>query len=110
MRAAVRSAGVTKLAGSAAFAWSTYGWSNSPARNLTRRIRRTASSMRVIEIGRCCTSCAPKSRKFVETISESVPAFSAAAAASGPSAATPWPHGPVSGFTGGQARSSATAV
>ena len=43
-------------------------------------------------------------------ISESTPAFSASAAASGPSAATPWPHSPVSGLTGGQARISATAV
>ena len=49
-RAAARSAGVTKLVGSTALAWSTYGWSNSPARNLTRRIRRTASSMRDIEM------------------------------------------------------------
>src|SRR6266568_1038322 len=50
----------------------------------------------------------------VLVISESTPAFSASAAASGPSAATPWPHGlphgASLGFTGGQARSSATAV
>jgi hypothetical protein len=52
----------------------------------------------------------PWSRMFVETISESVPAMSAWAPASGPSAATPCPHGPSSGSLGGQARSSATAV
>ena len=46
VRAAVRSAGVRKLAGSTALAWSTYGCSKRPARNLTRRIRRTASSSR----------------------------------------------------------------
>ncbi len=44
------------------------------------------------------------------TISESVPAISALAPASGPSAAVPWPQEPVAGFTGGQARVSATAV
>ncbi len=66
--------------------------------------------MRFIETWRRWTSCAPKSRKLVETISESVPAFRAFAAASGPSAAVPCPHGPLSGFTGGQARVSATAV
>ena len=47
---------------------------------------------------------------LVLTISESVPAISALAPASGPSAAVPWPHGPSSGVTGGQARVSATAV
>ena len=47
---------------------------------------------------------------FLLTISESVPAFSAAAAAPGPSSAMPWPHGPSSGVLGGQVRSSATAV
>src|SRR3954467_7134675 len=46
----------------------------------------------------------------VLVISESVPEFSASAAASGPSAATPCPHGPVSGVFGGHARISATAV
>ena len=46
----------------------------------------------------------------VLVISESTPELSASAAASGPSAATPCPHGPVSGFIGGQARISATAV
>jgi hypothetical protein len=40
----------------------------------------------------------------------SVPELSASAAASGPSAATPCPHGPSSGVLGGQARSSATAL
>ena len=39
-----------------------YGCSKSPARNLIRRIRRTASSMRFIETARLCTSWAPKSR------------------------------------------------
>ena len=43
-------------------------------------------------------------------ISESTPEFSASAAASAPSSATPWPHSPVSGFIGGHARISATAV
>ena len=45
-------------------------------------------------------------------ISESTPEFSASAAAAGPSSATPWPQSGcvVSGFFGGQARSSATAV
>ena len=44
-------------------------------------------------------------------ISESTPELSASAAASGPSAATPWPHsGTSDGFIGGHARSSATAV
>ena len=66
--------------------------------------------MRACEIRPWPTSCLPKSRMFVLTISESVPALSASAAASGPSAAKPWPHGPVAGFTGGHARSSATAV
>src|SRR4029453_13662389 len=37
----------------------------------------------------------------VLTISESVPELSASAAASGPSAATPCPHGPSSGVRGG---------
>jgi hypothetical protein len=47
----------------------------------------------------------------VLVISESTPALSASCAAWGPSAATPCPHsGTVSGFLGGQARSSATAV
>ena len=73
-------------------------------------MRRTASSIREVEIRRCASSWAPKSRMFVLTISESVPALSAACAAAGPSAATPWPHGPSSGFRGGHARSSATAV
>ena len=43
-------------------------------------------------------------------ISESRPAFSALAAASGPSAAKPCPQSPESGFTGGHARISATAA
>ena len=95
---------------SAILVWSTYGWSNRPARNFTRRIRRTASSRRRIEIWPVDSSCLPLSRMLVDTISESVPAFSASAPADGPSAATPWPHGPSSGFLGGHARSSATAV
>src|SRR4029453_13846446 len=75
-----------------------------------RRIRRTASSMRPIEMRPWASSCAPKSRMSVLVISESTPELRARAAASGPAAATPCPHGPVSGLLGGQARSSATAV
>ena len=41
---------------------STYGCSNSPARNFTRRMRRTASLMRRIDTSRSSTSCGPKSR------------------------------------------------
>ena len=73
-------------------------------------MRRTASSIRDCEILPCASSCLPNWRMFWETISESVRALSAAAAAPGPSATTPWPHGPSSGFCGGQARSSETAV
>ena len=47
LRAAARFSGLSILPGAAAT--STYGFSNSPARNLIRRIRRTASSMRFIE-------------------------------------------------------------
>ena len=83
-------------------AWSTKGWSNRPARNLTRRIRRTASLIRLIEIRRCASNWRAEVAELVQTISESVPAFSAAAAASGPSAATPWPHGPSSGSSAGR--------
>src|SRR6266566_7136472 len=46
----------------------------------------------------------------VLVISESRPAFSALAAASGPSAAKPCPQSPEFGFTGGHARISATAA
>ena len=77
---------------------------------MTRRILRTASSIRFMLIRRSASSCSPKSRMSVLVISESTPAFSASAAAAGPSSATPWPHSPESGFFGGQARSSATAV
>jgi hypothetical protein len=58
-RAAARSLSVTKLFGSCALATSTNGWSNSPARNFTRRMRRTASSMRAIETRRWATSIFP---------------------------------------------------
>ena len=97
-------------AGSAAFAWSTYGWSNSPARNLTRRIRRTASSSRAIEM-RCSREQLLAEVADVRAHHLRVGAgVQRRRAAPGPSAATPCPHGPVSGFFGGQARSSATAV
>src|SRR4029450_12739398 len=89
---------------------STYGCSNSPARNFTRRMRRTASLSRGIEIWCWASSWAPKSRISVLVLSESSPAVSAWDAASGPSAAKPCPQSPESGFTGGQARISATAA
>ena len=39
-------------ASASAGVYGAYGFSNSPARNFTRRIRRTASSIRFIEIRR----------------------------------------------------------
>ncbi len=83
LRAAARSASVTKLASSFAFATSTYGCSKSPARNLIRRMRRTASLTREIGTRPERTSSTPLSRIIVLTISESVPALIAFAAASG---------------------------
>ena len=58
-RALARSSAVRKLFGSTALAWSTYGFSNSPARNFTRRIRRTASSIRRSEMRPWSTSILP---------------------------------------------------
>ena len=77
---------------------------------LDPQILRTASSIRFLEMRCCASSCAPKSRIRVLVISESTPEFSASAAASGPSAATPCPHSPASGVFGGHARISDTAV
>ena len=108
--AAATASGRSICASASAGVYGAYGFSNRPARNFTRRILRTASSIRFIEIRRSRSSCSPKSRISVLVISESTPDSSASSAAAGPSSATPCPHSPEFGFTGGQARISATAV
>ena len=59
---------------------------------LTRRMRRTASSSRDIVIRCWASSCCRSHGCRVLPISESVPAISAFAPALGPSAAVPWPR------------------
>src|ERR671922_469231 len=111
VRAAATASGFSISALASAGSNGAYGFSNSPARNLMRRILRTASLIRLIEMRPSPSSCSPKSRKNVLVISMSTPLLSARAAAPGPSSATPWPHsGTSSGLTGGQERSSPTAV
>ncbi len=56
-RAAARVASRPAVTAASALLASTYGWSNNPSSNFSRRIRRTDWSIRATETRPCCTSC-----------------------------------------------------